>query len=493
MRAMPPQRSNEEIVNAYLRAYVDDDAAGDGRPAPPGLDRRLPAVGRADPGPCQRARHRRQLPGRPPEIAPDQVVGSEDHWVVSPSFTYERIVGSGDAWFVRGKALYPDGSTWHVASIYRLRDGLIVHEITYWAEPFEPPAWRARVGRARSRQRPARPTHVECPSSDATDAVADRGDPRHPCPVNLPARDPADSLWRADRRALTTGLVLTVTLIGFEALAISTVMPIVSNELGGIELYGWVFSAFFLGSLIGIVVVGGAIDRGGLAVPYGVGLALFAIGLLVGGLAPSMLVLVAARFVQGLGAGTLQPIAYVAIGRTLPEALRPRMFATLSTAWVLPGVIGPAIAGSVGEHIGWRFVFLGLLPLIALAGALTLGALRAVAPAPVRTDDAGRRRTSRPAAPGARRRPRGRAADGRPDDRRTGPDRGPERRSAWSSWSFALRRLTPAGTLRRATGPAGRRPAARHPDLRLLRRRRVRRADPGRLARRSRPPKRASP
>lgn len=204
----------------------------------------------------------------------------------------------------------------------------------------------------------------------------------------MPDHDTADSLWRADRRALTIGLVLTVTLIGFEALAISTVMPIVSDELGGIELYGWVFSAFFLGSLIGIVVVGGAIDRGGLALPYGVGLALFAIGLLVGGLAPSMLILVAARFVQGLGAGTLQPIAYVAIGRTLPETLRPRMFAVLSTAWVLPGVIGPAIAGTVGENIGWRIVFLGLLPLILLAGALTLGALRAVAPAAAHPDDA---------------------------------------------------------------------------------------------------------
>ncbi|MFL5641885.1 MAG: MFS transporter [Chloroflexota bacterium] len=205
--------------------------------------------------------------------------------------------------------------------------------------------------------------------------------------MTLPALDPRDGLWRPDRRALTTGLVLTVTLIGFEALAISTVMPIVSAELGGIELYGWVFSAFFLGSLIGIVVVGGAIDRGGLAVPYGAGLALFAIGLLAGGLAPSMLILVAARFVQGLGAGTLQPIAYVAIGRTLPEALRPRMFAVLSTAWVLPGVIGPAIAGTVGENIGWRIVFLGLLPLIALAGALTLGALRDVAPAAIDAED----------------------------------------------------------------------------------------------------------
>ena len=137
--------------------------------------------------------------------------------------------------------------------------------------------------------------------------------------MDLPTRDQTDSLWRPDRRALTLGLVLTITLVGFESLAISTVMPIVADELGGLELYGWVFSAFFLGSLIGIVVVGGAIDRGGLAVPFAVGLGLFAIGLLVGGLAPSMPILVAARFLQGLGAGTIQPIAYVAIGRTLPE------------------------------------------------------------------------------------------------------------------------------------------------------------------------------
>jgi MFS family permease len=200
--------------------------------------------------------------------------------------------------------------------------------------------------------------------------------------VDLPAPDQNDGLWRADRRALTLGLVLTITLVGFESLAISTVMPIVARELGGLELYGWVFSAFFLGSLVGIVVVGGAIDRGGLAVPFAAGLGLFAVGLLGGGLAPSMPILVAARFLQGLGAGTIQPIAYVAIGRTLPDALRPRMFATLSTAWILPGVIGPAIAGTVGEAFGWRYVFLGLLPLIVLAGALTLGALHAVADAP---------------------------------------------------------------------------------------------------------------
>lgn len=198
----------------------------------------------------------------------------------------------------------------------------------------------------------------------------------------MQSHPPGDGLWSARRRALTVGLVLTVTLVAFEALAISTVMPSVARELGGLELYGWVFSGFFLASLVGIVVVGGAVDRHGLARPFAFGLLLFGIGLLVGGLAPSMPVLVAARFVQGLGAGAIPPIAYVAIGRSLPETLRAQMFATLSTAWILPGLIGPSVAAAVGVTVGWRFVFLGLLPLIGLAGALTLQALRDVAPVP---------------------------------------------------------------------------------------------------------------
>lgn len=196
-----------------------------------------------------------------------------------------------------------------------------------------------------------------------------------------------DGLWSANRRALTIGLVLTITLVAFEALAVSTVMPQVARELGNLELYGWVFSAFFLGSLIGIVIVGGAIDRRGLGLPFAAGLGLFGVGLLVGGLAPSMPVLVAARFIQGLGAGTIPPIAYVAIGRSLPEHLRPRMFATMSTAWILPGVLGPSIAAQIGQVFSWRYVFLGLLPLIVLSGALTLGALRAVVAAPGSQDD----------------------------------------------------------------------------------------------------------
>ncbi|TMC61445.1 MAG: MFS transporter [Chloroflexi bacterium] len=190
-----------------------------------------------------------------------------------------------------------------------------------------------------------------------------------------------DGLWSPARRTLTLGLVLTITLVAFEALAVSTIMPKVAKDLGDIALYGWVFTAFFLGSLLGIVFVGGLIDRGGLVRPFVAGLALFSVGLVVGGLAPSMPVLVAARFLQGLGGGAIPPIAYVSIGRAMPEVLRPRMFATLSTAWVLPGVIGPALSGIVADNVGWRAVFLGLLPLILLAGAMTLPAMAASIPA----------------------------------------------------------------------------------------------------------------
>lgn len=190
---------------------------------------------------------------------------------------------------------------------------------------------------------------------------------------------PGDSLWSPGRRSLTGGLVLTITLVAFEALALSTVMPVVAEDLGGIELYGWVFTSFMLASLVGIVVAGALIDRRGLGVPYAAGLGLFAIGLVIGGLAPSMEILVVGRFIQGLGAGVVPPVAYVAIGRSLPERLRPKMFATLSTAWVLPGVLGPAIAGVVADLFDWRFVFLGLLPLLGLAAVISFRSVASVA------------------------------------------------------------------------------------------------------------------
>jgi MFS family permease len=206
--------------------------------------------------------------------------------------------------------------------------------------------------------------------------------PARPAAGETPGVLRGDTVFAPGRRLLTTGLVLTITFVGFESLAVATVLPDVRRDLGGVALYGWVFSAFMLGSLIGIVLAGARADAAGPARPFVLALALFCIGLAAGGLAPSMIVLVVARFVQGLGGGAIAPIAYVAIGRAFPTSVQPRVFAILSSAWVLPGLIGPAIAGAIGDHASWRFVFLGLLPLVVPAGLVTLGPLMRIPPHP---------------------------------------------------------------------------------------------------------------
>jgi MFS family permease len=195
---------------------------------------------------------------------------------------------------------------------------------------------------------------------------------------DLGAPTRTSDLFAPGYRGLTLGLVTTITLIAVESLAIGTVMPIVVRELGDQELYGWVYAAFYLGNMLGIVLVGAALDRVPIRRPFALGVALYAAGLLVAGLAPTMPVLIAARFVQGCGGGSLSPTAYVAIGRRLPSHLQPPMFALMSAAWVLPGLIGPSIAAFIGATVGWRWVFLGLLPILAVAGVVALQALGSV-------------------------------------------------------------------------------------------------------------------
>ena len=190
----------------------------------------------------------------------------------------------------------------------------------------------------------------------------------------------ARGLWAPEHRALTTGLVLTITFVASESLAVITVMPVVARDLGGLRLYGWVFSAFMLASVVGIVAAGREADRRGPAIPFVAGVALFSCGLAVAGLAPSMGVLVAGRALQGLGAGAVSPVAYTSIGRSLTGPLRARMMAVLSTAWVAPGLIGPAIAAEVARLFGWRWVFLGLLPIVLVAGSIAVPALVRLGP-----------------------------------------------------------------------------------------------------------------
>ncbi len=177
-------------------------------------------------------------------------------------------------------------------------------------------------------------------------------------------------------RLTTVGLLVLVTFIAFEAMAVGTAMPTAVRELDGLAWYGWPFSAFLVTSVVGMVVGGAVGDSRGprLALPWGVGA--FAAGLLVAGLAGHMAVFVAGRAVQGLGAGVIVVLLYVIAGQAYAPGLRPRLFGAISAAWVLPALVGPLVAGLVTSHASWRLVFLGLLPLIAAGMLLVLSAGR---------------------------------------------------------------------------------------------------------------------
>lgn len=182
------------------------------------------------------------------------------------------------------------------------------------------------------------------------------------------------SVFDSQHRTMTLGIVLGVTLIAFEALAVVTVAPRISEALEGSALYGWIFSGFLLASLLGIVIGGQDADRHGARRPFAVGLLLFGAGLLLSGFAPNMLLLVAGRVVQGLGGGAVVTALYAAVTVAYTDALRPRVVALMSSAWVMPALVGPAVAGFLAEFFSWRIVFLGLVPLLALTALLTLSA-----------------------------------------------------------------------------------------------------------------------
>lgn len=194
-----------------------------------------------------------------------------------------------------------------------------------------------------------------------------------------------DSIWGPDLRRLTVGLLITIVAGAFEALAVATVLPETVDDLGGLDYYGWILASFTLANLIGIVVAGTEIDRQGMRPPFLLGIGLFAGGLLIGGLAPSMLVLIIGRLAQGFASGMLISVAYAAVRTAYHPDVRPRMMALWSSAWVIPGLVGPAVAGFVAETVGWRWVFLGMIPFPLIAAVLTapsLGAVSAVTDVP---------------------------------------------------------------------------------------------------------------
>lgn len=158
-------------------------------------------------------------------------------------------------------------------------------------------------------------------------------------------------------RLLTIALLSLVTIVAFEAMAISTAMPVVASRLDAVRSYGLAFSFLLTSELLGIVVAGAWCDTRGPLPSLVWGQLLFVAGSIIAGAANTFDVLLVGRLVTGLGGGLITVAMYVVVGRAYPEWMRPKVFGWTSAAWVLPSLVGPPVAGLLTTY-SWRLVFL---------------------------------------------------------------------------------------------------------------------------------------
>lgn len=187
-------------------------------------------------------------------------------------------------------------------------------------------------------------------------------------------------LWTAAHRTTTFASLLVVTLIAFENMGVATAMPTLVPALGGQALYSWPFTAFLVASVVATVLSGRLCDRRGPAFALVTGPAIFLAGLILCGSARNMAMLLGGRVLQGLGSGTVLVAVSLLIALVYTDRERPVMYAANAAAWILPAVVGPSIAGLVTEHLGWRWVFLGLVPLALLGLVLLVPVARRLGP-----------------------------------------------------------------------------------------------------------------
>ena len=177
--------------------------------------------------------------------------------------------------------------------------------------------------------------------------------------------------WSGQEKALLVGSVVLITLSAFEALATATIMPNVMADLRSDQWFSVASGAALAATMLTTVIAGALSDsRGPRQVLIG-GVVLFGLGLVLCAVAPHVAVFVCGRVIQGLGAGLVIVPLYVLVGAVATDRHRPTFFAAFSLAWVLPSLIGPAIAGFVAVNFGWRIVF-GAVPAISALAVLLL-------------------------------------------------------------------------------------------------------------------------
>ena len=173
---------------------------------------------------------------------------------------------------------------------------------------------------------------------------------------------------RRTNRALTVvGLILALAMGALEATVVSTAMPTVIGDLGGIHYYAWITGAYLLASSVTVPIYGKLADIYGRKPILLFGIVMFLFGSAASGAAQSMGQLILFRAIQGLGAGSMQPMAITIVGDIFDLEERSKMQGLFGAAWGVFGLIGPMLGGLIVHHLSWRWVFYINLP-FGLAG-----------------------------------------------------------------------------------------------------------------------------
>jgi EmrB/QacA subfamily drug resistance transporter len=175
---------------------------------------------------------------------------------------------------------------------------------------------------------------------------------------------------------VTAGIMLSLFLASMESTVVATAMPTIVGQLGGLEHYSWVFSAYMLTSTTTVPLYGKLSDLYGRRKLYVFAMALFLAGSIWAGQANSMSGLILARGLQGIGAGGIMPLAFILIGEMFSLDQRAKMQGYFSGVWGVSSIAGPLLGGFLVDQLSWRWVFyVNIIPGL-LAAALVAFAWR---------------------------------------------------------------------------------------------------------------------